>query len=465
MVDAAGLMTVGSVSVVAPAGHGKTELITEIAGLGRRSLILTHTHAGVHAIRARLKRHGIPGRRASVDTIAGWCMRYGHAFPGVAHPPDGLPKSGEEWDQLYSGILQALDVQAVREVLRSSYDRILIDEYQDCGGIQHEIAKKLAGIVPTIIFGDPMQGIFEFAGATLSWADDIYKSFPLYGTLGTPFRWVEKNEKLGEWIAETRVKLERGEVIDLADPRVDFRTTNSAFDMGVFFEDIDGNIGNSAAIHCNKAICYKLASAANGGYQAIEEVAAYRLSDFAKQWDVAGSSAERFAAIKSMISDCFHVVKLKEGEIEDQEGISSHEAVQAEMTFLGEGTGAGTAHSIFAHVRRHPRLKLYRAELLRDVERALSELAADRAENLVAAADAIRQRMSLAGRHLPKRTVSTPLLLKGLEFDNVVLPDATHFRKEWKANAKLFYVAISRATRSLRIASSERYIQFDRPNI
>jgi DNA helicase IV len=70
---------------------------------------------------------------------------------------------------------------------------------------------------------------------------------------------------------------------------------------------------------------------------------------------------------------------------------------------------------------------------------------------------------SNSGRKLPKRTVSTPLLLKGLEFDHVVIPDATHFAHERKAQAKLFYVAISRATRSLTLSSSQRVIQLPPP--
>ena len=63
------------------------------------------------------------------------------------------------------------------------------------------------------------------------------------------------------------------------------------------------------------------------------------------------------------------------------------------------------------------------------------------------------------------RTVSTPLLLKGLEFDHVVIPDATHFGNERQAQAKLFYDAISRATRTLTIASSQRFVQFNAPDL
>lgn len=45
-------------AVVAAAGCGKTNLIAQAvaAHSGGRELILTHTHAGVHAIRARLSQ-------------------------------------------------------------------------------------------------------------------------------------------------------------------------------------------------------------------------------------------------------------------------------------------------------------------------------------------------------------------------------------------------------------------------
>lgn len=59
MPEAADLIGLGNAAIVAPAGHGKTELIANVAALGRRALILTHTHAGVHAIRSRMKRLGI----------------------------------------------------------------------------------------------------------------------------------------------------------------------------------------------------------------------------------------------------------------------------------------------------------------------------------------------------------------------------------------------------------------------
>lgn len=462
MPSAAEISTLGNAAIVAPAGHGKTEIIANVAGLGRRALVLTHTHAGVHAIRARLKRLGIHHSAVAVDTIAGWCMRYAHSFPGIAKPPAGMPR-GPEWDRLYRGVIAALRIDAIRKVIVSSYDRILIDEYQDCGAAQHELAQALSAIVPTLIFGDPMQGIFEFAEPSLNWVSAIYPSFPFSGTLETPHRWAGKNPALGTWIAETRGKLMRGEVIDLASGPIIYRATTGAFDMGLFFNGIDTLDGTLAAIHCNKQICYRIASATNGGYQAIEEMAGNRLQTFALAWDESQTPQAKWNALLSMFNDCFHVKQLAGGEVVLLEDSALEAEINISVQGLSIGDGVAAALQFFSLSRKHSLWKLFRNEMWRDAERAASELYSGRVETMTDAAACVRQRATNSGRWLPTRTVSTPLLLKGLEFDHVFIPDATHFASESKAQAKLFYVAISRATRTLTIGSSSRYLQFPAP--
>lgn len=464
MPEAQDLMGLGNGAIVAPAGHGKTELIAKVAALGRRALILTHTHAGVHAIRARLKRLKVPHSAVAVDTIAGWSMRYSHAFPGIAQPCEGMPV-GAQWDELYIGTNQALGVSAVRQVVEASYDRILIDEYQDCHLLQHELAATLSGIVPTLVFGDPMQGIFEFAGATLSWEDTIHPQFPLVHTLDVPYRWRDKNPELGKWIAEVRERLICGDEIDLSGGAAVFRQADNAFDMGPLFEGFEGTEGSFAAIHCNKGICNRLAGAAGGGYQAIEEIAARRLQEFAVAWDSSGSLRDRSIAIKTLIRDCINIKELPEGKGETPADAAINaeiRAVGAEIFGLDAASAGATA---LALVRKRSRYRVYRNELWRDVERAIGDVAVGRYDSMTEAADGVRHRTSMVGRKLPRRTVSTPLLLKGLEFDHVVIPDATHFVGEQLAQAKLFYVAISRATCSLTITSREQRVQFSVPSL
>lgn len=457
------LLGVGSAAVVAPAGHGKTELITRLVEYGRRTLVLTHTHAGVNAIRQRLKRHGIPESAAAVDTIAGWSMRYANAFPGIAEPPAGMP-NGAEWDQLYVGARKAVaEISAVRQIVESSYDRILIDEYQDCSGLQHELAVALSGVVPTLVFGDPMQGIFEFAGADLSWEGTIHAAFPYAGTLETPHRWARTNPELGEWIADARERLASGLELDFEScASVTYRASVSAFDMGAFFDGMDGREGTFAAIHCRKDRCYALAKATRGGYQAIEEVAANRLRSFADLWD-RGNEGDKAGAVRELLRDAFYKQAAGDGADVDPESDALLAAMEPVAARLESAEGPAAALEILRIARRIPAWKAYRGELLRDAERALESLAAERSETMADAVDKVRQRTGIVGRKLPKRTVSTPLLLKGLEFEHVLVPEARHFATERRAQAKLFYVAISRATSSLTITSPAPRLTFPVP--
>ena len=463
MLEAEDLARLGNGAIVAPAGHGKTEQIAKVAALGRRTLILTHTHAGVHAIRSRLKRLKVPHAAAVVDTIAGWSMRYAHAFPGVAQPCEGMPQ-GAQWDDMYRGTIRTLAIGAVRQVVEASYDRILVDEYQDCNGLQHELATTLSTIVPTLILGDPMQGIFEFAGATLNWETTIFPRFPLVDELDVPHRWENRNPELGDWIAEARARLMRGEGIDLSVGPVAFRRADTAFDMGPLFDGLEGVEGGLAAIHCNKGICYRLARAAGGGYQAIEEVAARRLQEFCTDWDACDSRQGRVQVITSLVDDCINMKTLEAGEEDNPADLATSARIRAAVADLFGPDAAEAGATVLSLIPRRARYQLYRRELWRDVERAMADVAAGRCVSMTEAAERVRQRASLSGRRLPQRTVSTPLLLKGLEFDHVVVPDASHFTREQRAQAKLFYVAISRATRSLTISSPDNWVHFQRPD-
>lgn len=461
MPEAEDLLGVDRGAIVAPAGHGKTELIAKVAALGQRTLILTHTNAGIQAIRTRLKRMQVPRSAVMVDTIAGWCLRYAHAFPGVANPPTDMPV-GTQWDDVHRGVKSALSVPAIRRVVEASYDRVLIDEYQDCNGHQHALAIALSGIAPTMIFGDPMQGIFEFAGATLSWERDIHPAFPLVAELEVPYRWRNKNPALGDWIADARGRLIRGERVEFNGGPVAYREANDAFDMEALFQSIDGKEGTIAAIHCGKGVCYRLAAAARGGYQAIEEMAGKTMTEFASRWDASPLLEQRQATLRWLLSESFTTRKLNKGEALPADEAPLVEAIRAASAGLADD-GPSAALEVLRLSRKLPRARPHRQELVRDVERAIAELAAGRCGTMLEAAQRVRDRAGVVGRRLPKRTVSTPLLLKGLEFDHVVVPDASHIAAESRAQAKLFYVAISRPSQSLSVTSREPFLQLAPP--
>lgn len=72
--------------VEAPAGCGKTQLIVEVLAESTEFpiLVLTHTSAGVAALRNRLLTRGIPKKCYKVSTIDSWIMYAVGCYPACA---------------------------------------------------------------------------------------------------------------------------------------------------------------------------------------------------------------------------------------------------------------------------------------------------------------------------------------------------------------------------------------------
>src|SRR5580704_13661904 len=82
--EAIDLLAIDRGLVTAPAGCGKTELIAR--SIARHNgpkpiLVLTHTNAGVAALRCRLNRAAISGKNYRLATLDGWAMRLISTFP------------------------------------------------------------------------------------------------------------------------------------------------------------------------------------------------------------------------------------------------------------------------------------------------------------------------------------------------------------------------------------------------
>lgn len=462
MVTPESILTLSRRAVVAPAGHGKTELIAKVAALGRRTLVLTHTHAGVHAIRARLQRMHVPSDKVVVDTIASWARQYVQAFPGRSGRPAMHPNK-PNWDDVYLGAASILQSPVVQEVIKASYDRVLIDEYQDCEQYQHLIACWLSCIVPTVVFGDPMQGIFEFVATKIGWNDSVASYFPHAYELQVPHRWATANTELGKWIAETRQKLMTGEPIDLREGPINYIQSNNAFDMSLFFDEFNSRPGSTAAINCWRNTCNELAKSTRGAFQSIEEIAAKRLMDFAEIWDMSVSTPQaRANGLRSLVDDAITRAPAAPGNPSD--AILDIE-ISAAWAILSISGSVESALEVLKLERSHPLARTFRGELIGDTRRALNEIAEGRHQGLVAASEAVRQHLSRTGRAPVARTISTPLLLKGLEFDHVLIPDAIHYARQKSAAAKSFYVAISRARHTLTISSKTPILEFALPNL
>ncbi|WP_346009468.1 UvrD-helicase domain-containing protein [Pseudomonas parafulva] len=404
----------------------------------------------------------VPSDKVVVDTIASWARQYVQAFPGRSGRPAHHPNK-PNWDDIYLGAAWILQSPVVQEVIKASYDRVLIDEYQDCEQYQHLIAGWLSCIVPTVIFGDPMQGIFEFVETKIGWNDSVASYFTHAYELQIPHRWAAANTELGKWIAETRQRLMTGEPIDLRDGPINYIQSSNAFDMSLFFDEFNSRTGSTAAINCWRNTCNDLAKSTRGAFQAIEEIAAKRLMDFAEIWDISVFAPQaRADGLRSLIDDAITRAPAAPGHPSDA---NLDMEISTAWGLLSTSGSAESALEVLKLERSHPLSRTFRGELIGDTRRALSEIMDGRHQSLVAASEAVRQRLSRIGRAPMARTISTPLLLKGLEFDHVLIPDAIHYTRQKSAAAKSFYVAISRARHTLTISSKTPILEFPLPNL
>ena len=193
--------------LIAAAGCGKTHMISEAIKFCKgKQLILTHTHAGVKSILDKLKKQQTPAKTYRVDTLAGFALRISSSYPIICNHILFDADDQVIYDNLYDAATNVLNTTIGRKVIEVSYSGLFVDEYQDCTVDQHKMILKLCEIIPTRILGDPLQGIFDFAGELVNWERDILPDFTRLPDLNEPWRWKNTNSALGRWLSEVRLK-------------------------------------------------------------------------------------------------------------------------------------------------------------------------------------------------------------------------------------------------------------------
>lgn len=192
--------------LIAPAGYGKTYSIVQcVKYASGKSLILTHTHAGISAIKNKLNEQDIPKQSYQIETITSYAQKYVKAYY-TGNIPD-TNSSDEYWAFILKEAEKIFLNQHIKDVLSASYDRLFVDEYQDCTMSQHKMVLALAETLNTHILGDPLQGIIDFdKNEILVDFNKDLEDFEKVDGLSTPYRWKQKgsNEKLGDFLVETR---------------------------------------------------------------------------------------------------------------------------------------------------------------------------------------------------------------------------------------------------------------------
>ena len=450
--------------VIAPAGCGKTELIARAIELDEgRSLVLTHTHSGVNALRSRLSRLGVPATRFHVATIAGLGLRYAAAYPALSGLAVASP-TGDEWPQVYSATIELLRHRVVRDVLERSYSGVYVDEYQDCDFSQHSIVMAVAEVLPCRLLGDPLQGIFDFAGQAVDWREHVEPQFERLPNLRTPHRWRETNPDLGEWLTAIRPLLASGDPVDLSLGPSQRLATSPANQRAACYQASAKRGQSVVAIGKWPSDCHNLAGKLGGTFGSMEELDCRDLMKFARALDNASSGHARAVLLLDFASSCFTVVgsrlamfreQYASGQIPDTRRLTvNRDAVES----LNRVATEATVSSLLAAARildRMPGARLYRRELWREMKTTLGTQVGHPEQGVAVTAWQVRDRARRVGRRPEQRVVSRTLLVKGLEFDHAIVTDIDSL------TAKEAYVAMTRGRTSLTVLSGKPVIQKD----
>jgi hypothetical protein len=460
------LLAIDRGAVTAPAGCGKTHLIAE--ALTRHSgrkpiLVLTHTNAGVVALRGRLEAAGVSPKSYRLLTIDGWAMRLVSMFPKrSAHDPKLLKLSnpGADYPNIRMAAAKLLKAGHIGDVLGASYARLIVDEYQDCSVRQHALVGHAARTLPTCVLGDPMQAIFGFGEDNLpKWREQVCAYFPFVGELKTPWRWINAGtEPLGRWLLDVRDMLTRGEPIDL-------RAAPAAY---VSWVELDGTedhrrrliaarvqprgandcvliIGDSRSPESQRQFARQTPGAVT-----VEAVDLRDLMSFARTFELLAPDAlERLAAFAESVMGNVSATDLVRRVRSLASGAARNppsDVERAALALVGIPS-YGAAVNLLVEIGKEIGVRTHRPGVLRACIKALQLCDSTTGLPFRDAVIQIREQFRLVGRPLPQRAVGSTLLLKGLEAEVAVILDAGTL------NAPNLYVAMTRGSRGLTICS------------
>lgn len=458
------ILSIDRGTVTAPAGCGKTHLIASALTrhVGQRPiLILTHTNAGVGALRGRLDRAGVPTKSYRLSTIDGWAMRLIGTFPArSAHKPEllQLDNPATDYPNIRAAAARLLAAEHVNDVLAASYSRLLVDEYQDCSIRQHAIIHHAAQALPTCVLGDPLQAIFGFgADRQVKWQEEVCVNFPVAGELATPWRWINAGaEPLGRWLLEARQRLLRGESIDLRSAPLsvtwielngtaDHQRRLSAARVQPPPEGTVLIIGDSTSPDSQRQFASQTPGAVT-----VEAVDLRDLVSFSRRFDLSADDAlERLAEFAQSVMTNTGSAELVRRVQSLARGTARNapNGVESVALDFSRAPSYGRAADVLVEIGKQSGVRAHRPAILRGCLKALQLCSGSEGPSFHEAAVRVREQNRLVGRPLPRRAVGSTLLLKGLEAEVSVVLNADQL------DARNLYVAMTRGSQALVICS------------
>lgn len=452
---------------VAAAGCGKTELLGQIVADQRsgRQLILTHTHAGVAAIKKRLADMYVPQEKFHLDTIAGWCLRYGAAYPAISGYQPGA-EANPDWPLTYPGAEKVCRTALGKKIISESYSGLLVDEYQDCTISQHSLMCAIAAHIPCRGVGDPLQSIFGFADPVVEW-DTIKDDFHVIDdALTEPWRWRRegKNAALGDWLVEARKQLEEtGRLVITTDAPVTWVQQKANSQPPEAWSSVCRTMiapSNETVVAILKwpNQCITHAQRMGGRWPIVERFDDPDLLHLgSKLVDADGPAvvealvdflSERMTALGTALNTAVEAIKAGRGVSR----IKKHRDHADRLYALAKRpTPAIALEWLYGVLAHRDDWWLYRRECVYQLREALRHCTGSTFAELPNKISEARTRARHRGRLTHRRTIGTPLLVKGLEFDHgILLWEPSHL------SVQGLYVALTRASKSLTIVSNSR---------
>ncbi|BBG02813.1 MULTISPECIES: UvrD-helicase domain-containing protein [Pseudonocardia] len=483
--QAAKLLAALPASVEMPAGTGKTHLLVDVvqqiadehtsSPSGRRPkvLVLTHTHAGVQAVRQRLG-HALADV-TDISTLSSFAFDVARSYPqlgGITVPEH------PDWEQsaayLQAGV-RVCGSTHIRRVLAASYTHLLVDEYQDCSRPQHELIVSLSGCIPaTAVFGDRLQGVFGFDRALplVSWAD-VEASFSRYSVQHEPWRWHGHNRDLGTWLLSLRARLVPGTTLDLSDAEtpsgmrfLPADPTNKALKNEVYRTRPPGEsvlvlTGNAPAQ------TRKIASqVCRQGYSAMEDINGAFMRE--QLIELAATPVDGWACwLARLAKRCFtgyskidDTVMKRLAAKRPAAGLSRPglAATVAALDVVAAAPSLTTLAAAMRGIDRAREASAHSSEAWRTVAAAIDGVprdcdAAELRDELLRSLAALRDQLRHIGRPERHRQVSRTLLVKGLEYDHVIITDISAL-----TDVCNLYVALTRARKTITIIGHSAHV-------
>lgn len=454
--------------IIAPAGHGKTYTIADCIAAYRgkkKILVLTHTHAGVASLKEKFDQKQLSSSSYHLETICSFALNLTKVYHINKNDIPSLPDTGSLFYFSIEHAIKILRARPIKKYLSIKYDHLIVDEYQDCTVIQHQMIMVLATTLNTHILGDPLQGIFGFRNESIvDFSDTSFISFNKNcQSLEIPWRWNNARKNvLGQELLSIRNDLLSSGTIDLRNyheikvviaAENDYTISQSPYKKEIYNALRDNSVllihPISESIEPRKKFIQQFPQLRM--IESIDDKTFYSSCmsfDNLNGYPLVESIVNlmRIIGTKTKINVWFNEV----GQLKNKRSATEQQIrgkLETIITSLVAKKSYITVVALIEAIEKLPDVKVYRKDFLHDICRTLQD--ADRLG--ISASESIERNRNILrrkGRKIQGKGIGTTLLTKGLEFDTVVVLNAHRF-----TDKRHLYVALTRCRNKLIIIS------------